>query len=43
VLADPERPRNSLRLDTDIGVLDADLAPQLDRLLPKLRESLGHG
>lgn len=43
VLADPERPRGSLRLDTDIGVLDADLAPQLDRLLPKLRESLGNG
>jgi flagellar assembly protein FliH len=43
VLADPARPRGSLRLDTDIGVLDADLAPQLDRLLPKLRESLGHG
>ena len=43
VLADPERPRGSLRLDTDIGVLDADLAPQLDRLLPKLRESIGHG
>ncbi len=43
VLADPERTRGSLRLDTDIGVLDADLAPQLDRLLPKLRESLGHG
>jgi len=43
VLADPERRRGSLRLDTDIGVLDADLAPQLDRLLPKLRESLGHG
>jgi flagellar biosynthesis/type III secretory pathway protein FliH len=43
VLADPERPRRSLRLDTDIGVLDADLAPQLDRLLPKLRESLQHG
>jgi flagellar biosynthesis/type III secretory pathway protein FliH len=43
VLADPERRRGSLRLDTDIGVLDADLAPQLDRLLPKLRESLGNG
>ena len=43
VLADPERSRGSLRLDTDIGVLDADLAPQLDRLLPKLRESLRHG
>ncbi|HEX6272107.1 MAG TPA: FliH/SctL family protein [Polyangiaceae bacterium] len=43
VLPDPERPRRSLRLDTDIGVLDADLAPQLDRLLPKLRESLLHG
>jgi flagellar biosynthesis/type III secretory pathway protein FliH len=43
VLSDPERARGSLRLDTDIGVLDADLAPQLDRLLPKVRESLGHG
>jgi flagellar biosynthesis/type III secretory pathway protein FliH len=43
VLADPARSRGSLRLDTDLGVLDADLAPQLDRLLPKLRESLGHG
>ena len=43
VLAEPARPRGSLRLDTDLGVLDADLAPQLDRLLPKLRESLGHG
>jgi flagellar assembly protein FliH/type III secretion protein L len=43
VQADPERARGSLRLDTDIGVLDADLAPQLDRLLPKVRESLGHG
>jgi flagellar biosynthesis/type III secretory pathway protein FliH len=43
VLADSARARGSLRLDTDIGVLDADLAPQLDRLLPKVRESLGHG
>jgi len=43
VVADPARARGSLRLETDIGVLDADIAPQLDRLLPKLRESLGHG
>jgi flagellar biosynthesis/type III secretory pathway protein FliH len=39
--ADPARQRGQLRLETDIGVLDADLAPQLDRLLTKLRESLG--
>ncbi len=37
---DPERARGSLRLDTEIGVLDASLAPQLDRLAKKLRESL---
>ena len=43
VLVDPARARGSLRLDTDVGVLDADLAPQLDRLLPKLRESLRNG
>jgi flagellar biosynthesis/type III secretory pathway protein FliH len=43
VEVDPERARGSLRLDTDIGVLDAELAPQLDRLLPKVRELLGHG
>ena len=43
VRSDPARARGNLRLDTDVGVLDADLAPQLDRLLPKLRESLRNG
>lgn len=40
---DPARKRGSLRIETDIGVLDADLAPQLDRLALKLRETLAHG
>ena len=40
---DSARPRGSLRIETDIGVLDADLAPQLDRLALKLRETLAHG
>jgi flagellar biosynthesis/type III secretory pathway protein FliH len=39
VLADPARRRGDLRLETDVGVLDADLAPQLDRLALKLRGS----
>ena len=39
VSSDPTRDRNSLRLETELGVLDADLAPQLDRLLQLLRES----
>jgi flagellar biosynthesis/type III secretory pathway protein FliH len=43
VSADPSRARGSLRIETDIGVLDADLAPQLDRLALRLRESLRHG
>jgi flagellar biosynthesis/type III secretory pathway protein FliH len=41
VIADPARARHSLRLETDIGVLDAELAPQLERLALKLRETLG--
>lgn len=41
VVEDPRRTRHSLRLETDIGVLDAELAPQLERLALKLRESLG--
>jgi flagellar biosynthesis/type III secretory pathway protein FliH len=41
VVADPKRPRHGLRLETDIGVLDAELAPQLERLALKLRETLG--
>jgi type III secretion protein L len=34
------RNRGSLRLETEVGVLDGDLAPQLERLALKLRESL---
>lgn len=40
VVASPTRARGALRLESDIGVLDADLAPQLDRLTARLRESL---
>lgn len=40
VVEDPSRTRGSLRIESDVGVLDADLAPQLDRLLGLLRESL---
>jgi flagellar biosynthesis/type III secretory pathway protein FliH len=40
ILADPARAPGDLRLETEIGVLDAQLAPQLDRLAQKLRESL---
>jgi flagellar biosynthesis/type III secretory pathway protein FliH len=43
VVSDAARQRGSLRIETDIGVLDADLAPQLDRLALKLRETLAHG
>jgi flagellar biosynthesis/type III secretory pathway protein FliH len=43
ILPDAERARGSLRIETDIGVLDADLAPQLDRLALRLRETLSHG
>lgn len=41
VQPDVARGRGSLRLDTEIGVLDAELAPQLERLSLKLRENLG--
>lgn len=40
ITADPARSPGDLRLETEIGVLDAALAPQLDRLAQKLRESL---
>lgn len=43
VIADPTRQRGSIRLDTDAGTLDAELAPQLDRLTARLRETLKHG
>jgi flagellar biosynthesis/type III secretory pathway protein FliH len=43
LVVDSSRARGSLRLETELGVLDADLAPQLDRLAARLRESLAHG
>ena len=42
VRVDATRTRGNLRLETEIGVLDAELAPQLERLALKLRESLSH-
>lgn len=42
IVPDAGRARGSLRIETDIGVLDADLAPQLDRLALRLRETLAH-
>jgi len=42
VREDPTRSRGNLRIETEIGILDAELAPQLERLALKLRESLGH-
>jgi flagellar biosynthesis/type III secretory pathway protein FliH len=42
IVPDAARARGSLRIETDIGVLDADLAPQLDRLALRLRETLGN-
>ncbi|HMJ15027.1 MAG TPA: FliH/SctL family protein [Polyangiaceae bacterium] len=39
---DDQRARGDLRLVTDIGILDAELAPQLARLTLKLRETLQH-
>jgi flagellar biosynthesis/type III secretory pathway protein FliH len=42
VRADTTRSRGNLRIETEIGVLDAELAPQLERLALKLRESLRH-
>jgi flagellar biosynthesis/type III secretory pathway protein FliH len=42
LLPDSGRARGSLRIETDIGVLDADLSAQLDRLALRLRETLGN-
>jgi flagellar biosynthesis/type III secretory pathway protein FliH len=42
VTSDDQRARGSLRVETEIGVLDADIAPQLDRLALRLRETLTH-
>lgn len=41
--ADPSLSRGSLRLRTDLGNLDADLSPQLDRLVTALRDGLRAG
>jgi len=43
VVSDTERARGSLRFETDLGTLDADLAPQLDHLTKKLRAALSDG
>jgi flagellar biosynthesis/type III secretory pathway protein FliH len=40
---EPARPRGSLFLETDLGILDADLTLQLDRLARSLRDSLRSG
>jgi flagellar biosynthesis/type III secretory pathway protein FliH len=40
IVPNPERGRGSLRFETEIGVLDAGLAPQLDRLVTALRATL---
>jgi len=40
IVPDATRPRGSLRFETDLGTLDADLAPQLDHLTKKLRAAL---
>lgn len=42
IRADDARSRGNLRIETEIGVLDAELSPQLERLSLKLRESLSH-
>lgn len=38
--ANAERSRGALRMESELGVLDASLAPQLDRLAQCLKESL---
>jgi flagellar biosynthesis/type III secretory pathway protein FliH len=43
IVPDPGRNRGSLRFDTELGNLDAELGPQLDRLAKKLRASISHG
>ena len=40
VKPDPNRRRGNLRFETELGVLDAALGPQLERLADKLREAL---
>lgn len=40
LLSNPNRAAGNLKIVTDVGVLDASLAPQLERLALKLRETL---
>lgn len=42
IVPDAGRARGNLRFETDIGILDADIAPQLDRLAQRLREAVAH-
>jgi flagellar biosynthesis/type III secretory pathway protein FliH len=42
IVPDPTRTRGHLRFDTELGSLDAELGPQLDRLAKKLRAALPH-
>lgn len=41
VVASAARERGSVRLETDVGVIDGELAPQLARLASALRAALG--
>jgi len=41
LMESPESQRGDLRIQTEFGVLDATLGPELDRLALKLREALG--
>ena len=41
VRADATRSRGSVRIETEAGALDGELAPQLERLALKIRETLG--
>ncbi|MFZ5895961.1 MAG: FliH/SctL family protein [Myxococcota bacterium] len=43
IRSDESRTRGSLRFESEIGTLDADIAPQLDRLTDHLRQALQHG
>jgi flagellar biosynthesis/type III secretory pathway protein FliH len=40
ITASPNRRRGELRLESDMGTLDAELAPQLERLAERLRGAL---
>ena len=40
VVVEAGRRRGELRVESEIGTLDAELAPQLDRLVARLREAL---